>query len=76
MTKTACLAAILAIVVPSLAEAQEIDAQPGFYVGAGGGLNWLISSPNNATGVGYAFGGFVGYDFVGPRVDLNVGYGD
>jgi OOP family OmpA-OmpF porin len=60
---------------PVVSQAQEINAQPGFYIGAGGGITTPLSSPNNATGVGWVAGGKFGYDFVGPRVDLDVGYG-
>jgi len=73
--KTAALvAAILAM--PTLAQAQEINAFPGFYIGAGGGITIPLTTSNNgASGVGWAVGGKVGYDFVGPRIDLDVGYG-
>jgi len=63
------------VVVPVAAQAQ-INAQPGFYIGAGGGLDWFIGSNANAsTWTGWAVGGKAGYDFVGPRVELEVGYG-
>ena len=67
----ACLVAM----APFAVQAQEIDAQPGFYIGAGGGITIPLSTPNNNSGIGYVVGGKVGYDFVGPRVDLDVGYG-
>ena len=75
MKKTAALvAAILA--VPTLGQAQEINAFPGFYIGAGGGIVIPLATSNNgASGIGWAVGGKVGYDFVGPRVDVDVGYG-
>jgi len=74
MTKVFLAAASLAA-LPVAAQAQ-INAQPGIYVGAGGGLAWGIGSNSNAsTSTGFAFGGQVGYDFVGPRVELEVGYG-
>ena len=72
--KIVVFAAALAV-TPTFAQAQEIDAQPGFYIGAGGGITTPLSSPNNSTGVGPVVGGKIGYDFVGPRVDLDVGYG-
>jgi opacity protein-like surface antigen len=59
----------------SMTLAQEINAQPGIYVGAGGGITTPLSSPNLSTGIGWVVGGKVGYDFVGPRIDLDVGYG-
>src|SRR4051794_15758826 len=73
--KKICLVAALSAVLPFAVNAQTIDAQPGFYIGAGGGLDWLIGSGNASTGVGWAAGGTIGYDFVGPRVSLDVGYG-
>jgi len=56
-------------------------ANPGFYIGAEGGLNWLLNNSNNNynstsnfLGAGYVVGGKVGYDFVGPRVELEALY--
>ncbi|MGQ3300958.1 OmpA family protein [Reyranella sp.] len=59
---------------------QTLTAQPGFYVGAQGGLNWLLNtsmgnSPTN-TGLGWVAGGVAGYDFVGPRVELEARYSE
>ena len=72
----AALVAIAASGSPVLAHAQGINPQPGFYVGAGGGAAWEIgSTPNASTSTGWAVGGVAGYDFVGPRAELNVGYG-
>ena len=74
MTKVFLAAATLAA-LPVAAQAQ-INAQPGFYLGAGGGLAWGIGSNSNATTTtGFALGGQIGYDFVGPRVEVEVGYG-
>src|SRR4249919_531671 len=73
--KKFCMIAALGAVLPFAVNAQAIDAQPGFYIGAGGGLDWLIGGGNSSTGVGWAAGGTIGYDFVGPRVSLDVGYG-
>jgi outer membrane protein OmpA-like peptidoglycan-associated protein len=47
---------------------------PGFYVGAEGGANWLLNNNNFSSPVGYAVGGKVGYDFVGPRIELEGMY--
>jgi OmpA-OmpF porin, OOP family len=69
------MVAALSAVLPFAVNAQQIDAQPGFYVGVGGGLDWLIGTNNASTGVGWAAGGTIGYDFVGPRVSIDVGYG-
>jgi outer membrane protein OmpA-like peptidoglycan-associated protein len=68
-------AAVALVALPLAAHAQEINAQPGFYIGAGGGLAIPLSQGNGTNGVGWAVGGTVGYDFVGPRVSLDVGYG-
>jgi outer membrane protein OmpA-like peptidoglycan-associated protein len=55
-----------------------MNAQPGFYVGAEGGLNWLlnttIAGSPTTTSTGWAVGGVAGYDFVGPRVELEGRY--
>ena len=67
--------AALAALLPMAVQAQVINPQPGFYAGAGGGIVGAIGSPNNTTGAGWLAGGKVGYDFVGPRLDLDVGYG-
>jgi OOP family OmpA-OmpF porin len=59
-------------------QAQTIGAERGFYIGAEGGLNWLlnttIAGSPTATGTGWVIGGVVGYDFVGPRVELEGRY--
>ena len=69
------LLAFAPVLVPAVAQAQ-INAQPGFYLGVGGGAGWFIgSAPNASTWTGWAVGGRAGYDFVGPRVELEVGYG-
>src|SRR5438445_1108915 len=64
------------LTAPTLAQAQAINPQPGIYVGAGGGAAWHIGSQAGAsTSTGWAAGGMLGYDFVGLRAELNVGYG-
>jgi OmpA-OmpF porin, OOP family len=67
--------AALAALLPIAAQAQAINPQPGVYIGAGGGIVGAIGSNNSASGAGWVAGGTVGYDFVGPRVSLDVGYG-
>jgi outer membrane protein OmpA-like peptidoglycan-associated protein len=57
---------------------------PGFYIGAEGGLNWMLNTTANVPGfggavnifpaVGWAAGGMVGYDFVGPRIEVEGVY--
>jgi outer membrane protein OmpA-like peptidoglycan-associated protein len=79
------------VALPLAAGAQSLQ-YPGFYVGAAGGLNWLFSNsyaanvntlgilttPNASASfnTGWAVGGMVGYDFVGPRVELEGMYRD
>ena len=76
--------AAAAILLPAAA-AQAQTPAPGFYIGAEGGLSWLLStsvvSPTTTSGgalnvvqvnpqTGWMVGGVIGYDFVGPRVEL------
>ncbi len=75
-------AAIAALMfVPTIVQAQDFTPMPGFYVGAGGGADWLLgttTTPNGASissTTGWAVAGKAGYDFVGPRAELEVGYG-
>ena len=83
--KKALLGAVALMALPLAANAQSMfasgPASPGFYIGAEGGLNWLLNSSNNGysatnsvLGAGYAVGGKAGYDFVGPRVELEALY--
>ena len=62
---------------PAVAQAQDVyTPYEGFYIGAGGGAIWSLNNGGAvSTGTGYIFGGKLGYDFIGPRVDLEVGYG-
>jgi len=73
--KKAVFAAIAATLTPLAVQAQDIVALPGFYIGAGGGISTPLSTPNSASGIDWVAGGKIGYDFVGPRIDLDVGYG-
>ena len=78
--KKALLAAAAIVALPVMAQAQS--PSPGVYIGAEGGVNWLLNfnaSPNNPAlppvisvnpQTGWAAGGVIGYDFVGPRVEL------
>ena len=72
--KNALLGAAALAVLPLAANAQSMftpgTSFPGFYVGAEGGLNWLLNSNSNTYNTGFAVGGKVGYDFVGPRIEL------
>jgi OmpA-OmpF porin, OOP family len=76
--KSTLMAAVALAALPISAQAQSTaqslfsprQTDPGFYVGPEGGLNWLLNSGNTNTDTGFAVGGVVGYDFVGPRVEL------
>jgi outer membrane protein OmpA-like peptidoglycan-associated protein len=75
--KNILLGAVALVALPiGAANAQSLFGQsayptyPGFYIGAEGGLNWLLDSNRNSMNTGWAAGGKVGYDFVGPRVEL------
>ena len=75
MSKKSLLAAAAILVLPAAAEAQSLfdntlPTYPGFYIGAEGGLNWLLNNRSLDMNTGWAAGGKVGYDFVGPRVEL------
>jgi len=50
-------------------------SNPGFYAGVEGGLNWLLNDGSGSSfDTGFAVGGVVGFDFVGPRVELEGAY--
>ena len=74
--KKALLAAAAMVALPVMAQAQT--AAPGFYIGAEGGLNWLLNTTIGGTTVtpqtGREAGGVIGYDFVGPRVEVEGMY--
>ncbi|HYD04432.1 MAG TPA: OmpA family protein [Reyranella sp.] len=74
--KKALLAAAALVALPAMAQAQA--PAPGFYIGAEGGLNWLLNTTIMGTSVtpqtGFAVGGVIGYDFIGPRVELEGVY--
>ena len=83
MKKSMLLAAALTAAstvgaLTSGAQAQSLftpqPSTPGVYIGGEGGLNWLLNSGNHQFDTGYAVGGKVGYDFVGPRVELEALY--
>jgi outer membrane protein OmpA-like peptidoglycan-associated protein len=74
--KKALMAATALVALPVMAQAQTPSS--GFYVGAEGGLNWLLNTTIAGISVtpqtGFAAGGVIGYDFVGPRVELEGVY--
>jgi OOP family OmpA-OmpF porin len=83
--KNALLGAAALLALPLAANAQSMfspgPSSPGVYIGAEGGLNWLLNNSNNNynstsnfLGAGYVLGGKVGYDFVGPRLEVEALY--
>ena len=63
--------------LPAVSQAQSLQ-YPGFYVGAEGGGNWMFSTSTGTPlgsgtiypSTGWLAGGMIGYDFIGPRVEL------
>jgi outer membrane protein OmpA-like peptidoglycan-associated protein len=79
MNKLASLAAAAILSLPATANAQSWfestnPTYPGFYIGAQGGLNWLLNNQSYVMDMGWAAGGKVGYDFVGPRFEIEGMY--
>ncbi len=79
--KKSLIAAAVLVALPVMAQAQTLQ-YPGFYAGIEGGGNYLFQT-NVATpfgqstiypNIGWSAGGMVGYDFVGPRVELEGRY--
>ncbi|SJZ88895.1 Opacity protein [Enhydrobacter aerosaccus] len=56
------------------AQSSPIAPTPGAYFGIETGLNWLLTNGSYQSQTGYALGGKLGYDFVGPRVELEGMY--
>src|SRR5258706_2929798 len=79
--KKAVGAAAALVLFPLVGQAQDIQPLPGFYVGAGVGLVKFLDTSTSIGGgvsstVGFGFGALIGgYDFVGPRVELEAAYG-
>jgi outer membrane protein OmpA-like peptidoglycan-associated protein len=70
--KRVLLGSLALLVLPMAANAQ--DANRGMYLGAEGGLNWLLNNNSYSMSTGWAAGGKIGYDFVGPRLELEGMY--
>ena len=81
LLKLALTSAIAGLALTSAANAQT----QGFYFGAEGGLNWMtnFNANTNVTAapvvgvtpqMGWALGGVLGYDFVGPRMEFETVY--
>jgi len=77
-SKLFAVALLAASTVGAAANAQSLftpqASNPGVYIGGEGGLNWLLNSGNHQFDTGYAVGGKIGYDFVGPRLELEAIY--
>jgi outer membrane protein OmpA-like peptidoglycan-associated protein len=83
MSKRLLLAAAALLAVPATANAQDfwsswfaptVPTYQGFYIGAEGAANWLLNNNSYQMDTGWAAGGKIGYDFVGPRVELEAMY--
>ena len=78
--KQAFAAATALALLPSMASAQEFNPYPGFYVGAGVGGAWFLTQTTTIGGNFNSTTGLIadlvaGYDFVGPRLEVELGYG-
>jgi outer membrane protein OmpA-like peptidoglycan-associated protein len=79
--KKAVGAAAALVLFPLAGQAQDIQPLPGFYVGAGAGIVKFLDTSTSVGGgvsssVGFGFGALIGgYDFVGPRVEVEAAYG-
>jgi OOP family OmpA-OmpF porin len=82
LIKKVLVAAVALAALPIAAQAQSLQ-YPGFYVGIEGGGNWMfntnVTTPFGQGGtlypqLGWAAGGMIGYDFVGPRVEIEGVY--
>ncbi len=75
-TKLGAAVAAALVAAPLAAANAQTMSLPGFYVGALGGLNFMNFSTLGSTKekLGFAVGGVAGYDFVGPRVELEFLY--
>jgi OmpA-OmpF porin, OOP family len=81
MIKKALATAAALVALPVVTQAQSLQ-YPGFYIGAEGGGTWMFNTTSGTplgTGtiypaIGWAVGGMVGYDFVGPRVEIEGVY--
>ncbi|MCX7361164.1 MAG: OmpA family protein [Alphaproteobacteria bacterium] len=73
--KNVVAGAVALVLLPFAAQAQSSwfqsgQSNPGFYLGAEGGANWMLNNSGYSMDTGWAAGGVVGYDFVGPRFEL------
>jgi opacity protein-like surface antigen len=76
MNAKAFLVASTILALPTAAHAQSSwfaptgPTYPGVYIGAEGAANWLLNNNSYVMDTGWAAGGKVGYDFIGPRVEV------
>ena len=82
MLKKALVTAAALVALPFATQAQSLQ-YPGIYIGVEGGGTWMFNTnfgtPFGASGtiypaIGWAAGGMIGYDFVGPRVEIEGVY--
>ncbi|CAN5923683.1 OmpA family protein [soil metagenome] len=87
----AAVVAVTALPVAAHAQSASLQ-NPGFYVGVAGGLNWMFDTSyydsvttrgtfsrqasHESYRTGWAAGGMIGYDFLGPRVEIEGMYRD
>ncbi|MGH8429530.1 MAG: OmpA family protein [Solimonas sp.] len=77
--KKSLIAAAALLALPTASHAQSLQ-YPGLYISAEGGVNWMLNT--NLFGglvdvyptTGWLAGGSIGYDFVGPRVEVEGVY--
>ena len=73
MKKVLMAVAAIAALPATTAQAQDVQ-MPGVYFGVEGGLNWMFNTTilgqNVSPLMGWAAGGKIGYDFIGPRVEV------
>src|SRR3981081_3430950 len=74
--KKTLMAAAAFVALPVMAQAQS--PSPGVYIGAEGGVNWLLNTTVAGLGVTPQSGSSarcgIGYEFGGPRVELEGVY--
>jgi outer membrane protein OmpA-like peptidoglycan-associated protein len=77
MKKVLIAVAAIAALPATTAQAQDVQ-MPGVYFGVEGGLNWMLNTTILGQGVspvtGWAAGGKIGYDFIGPRIEVEALY--
>ena len=73
IVKKSLLVATALVALPAATQAQDINAQQGVYVGAGGGANWFIGNQNGVgTSTGWAVSGRAGYEIVQKSINAGI----